>query len=318
MLFDLVPSAYVKQLIAGCTYVKATPGRAVVLHLDICNFTVISQTLDATKLAEVMNGLVQDFDDIVIGRNFTKIDTIGDAYIVVGWLNSVGDDASTKEENNARCLDMLILADGILSAVSKHRARTGVDLHARIGIATGDVICGVMGVLQPRFALYGQATTHAATLEEKGTKGAVHCSPDFYESAYACISSYAADPQPQKATARACSLQPAQTCLSTTNDSCQLPQPQLCRSPLRRGTNLIEKKERQDAIAGAIASNIVKSMMSQGKLVVQQHDGCSGCNVPISCFEHETNHGIASDSVAWAERRPYDGPFDGILAPSRS
>jgi hypothetical protein len=51
MLFDLVPSAYAKQLIAGCTNIQATTGRAVVMHLDICNFTVLSQALDATKLA---------------------------------------------------------------------------------------------------------------------------------------------------------------------------------------------------------------------------------------------------------------------------
>jgi class 3 adenylate cyclase len=193
--------------------------------------------------SDIMNCLVRDFDDMVMGRNLTKIDTIGDAYIVVGWLSEAGDNDSTKEENNLRCLDMLILADGILSAVSEHRDRTGVDLHARIGISTGDVICGVMGVLQPRFSLYGQAMNNAATLEEKGPKDVVHCSPDFHESCHACMLSNTADQQ--------------------HNLLLHTPRP---RSFNRAGRRLSLKID-------AVATNIVRSMMDQGKLVVQRSYG---------------------------------------------
>jgi hypothetical protein len=57
----------------------------------------------------------------------------------------------------------------------------GIDLHGRIGIATGDVISGVLGRLQPRFCVFGEAMSQAAELEESGIKDAVHCSTEFLE-----------------------------------------------------------------------------------------------------------------------------------------
>ena len=39
-LFDLVPPQYAKLLVNGCKYIEPCLGRAVVLQLDICNFTV--------------------------------------------------------------------------------------------------------------------------------------------------------------------------------------------------------------------------------------------------------------------------------------
>jgi hypothetical protein len=148
---------------------------------------VISQSLHAKKLADIVNGLVSDFDKYVVKYNLTKIDTIGDAYIVVAWLLSGDKNDSTLDEkrieinNTHRCLDMLKVADGILSCLAEHREKTGIDLHGRIGVATGDVISGMLGLLQPRFCVVGEAMCRAADLEQSGVKGAVHCSPEFLQ-----------------------------------------------------------------------------------------------------------------------------------------
>ena len=84
MLYDLVPPSYARRLVIGCARIPSVQGRACVLQLDICNFTVLSQAMAPVKLAEVINQLISSFDELVMGRNLTKIDTIGDAYIVVG------------------------------------------------------------------------------------------------------------------------------------------------------------------------------------------------------------------------------------------
>jgi hypothetical protein len=111
----------------------------------------------------------------------------GDAYIVVVWLLSADVTDSTLDEeeieftNTNRCLDMLKVADGILTCLEEHRKKTGIDLHGRIGIATGDVISGVLGLLQPRFCVFGEGMCHAAELEQAGVKGSVHCSNEFLE-----------------------------------------------------------------------------------------------------------------------------------------
>lgn len=104
----------------------------------------------------------------------------------MGWLLSDNEDDEGLNERNEetshrRCVDMLKVADGILSCIDEHRERTGVELHARIGIATGDVISGVLGLLQPRFCVFGEGMCRAAELEQTGSKDSVHCSPEFMD-----------------------------------------------------------------------------------------------------------------------------------------
>ena len=111
----------------------------------------------------------------------------GDAYIVVVWLLSSDETDSTLDEeeieftNTNRCLDMLKVADGLLSCLEEHREKTGIDLHGRIGVATGVVISGVVGLLQPRFCVFGEGMCLAAELEQSGAKDAVHCSTEFLQ-----------------------------------------------------------------------------------------------------------------------------------------
>jgi hypothetical protein len=111
----------------------------------------------------------------------------GDAYVVVGWLVSGDEDNCRLDDermatvNQNLCLDMLKVADGLLSVLCEHRNKTGLDLHARIGIATGEVISGVLGLLQPRFCVFGEGMCRAAELEQTGPMDAVHCTEEFLD-----------------------------------------------------------------------------------------------------------------------------------------
>ena len=108
----------------------------------------------------------------------------GDAYIVVAWLDeqeSTLDEDRIEIINTKRCVNILKVADGILSCLAEHREKTGIDLHGRIGVATGDVISGVLGLLQPRFCVFGEGMCLAAELEQTGAKGTVHCSTEFLQ-----------------------------------------------------------------------------------------------------------------------------------------
>jgi len=64
----------------------------VALQLDICGFTVLSQTVSPMELAETVHLLFSDFDEAVMELKLFKVDTIGDAYIIVGWLHGSQDD----------------------------------------------------------------------------------------------------------------------------------------------------------------------------------------------------------------------------------
>lgn len=367
ILEDLVPRKYIKTLIAGCggyghNRIPCSSCRVVALQLDICGFTVLSQTVSPVGLAQKVHELFSDFDKAVIDFKLFKVDTIGDAYIVVGWLHSteeqqkmdrqarhmlehksvsslskvvhfreglnalflrgnrtrssnvappshrsgrpataaqstldpanmeqhiksiiavvtiqkfvrkwkarrvssaphssalnpasheaasysttaahksagteIDDQAEARavslpqeqqeghetrkktlvvdrwalvrsavvktpsirgppqtkrdaknaikfQEDGRRCADVLAVAAVIIKSLAKHRAATGVVLNARIGIATGDAIAGIVGDLQPRFSVQGEAMKLISQLEPAGEKGAVHCSAEFLDS----------------------------------------------------------------------------------------------------------------------------------------
>jgi hypothetical protein len=120
ILVDLVPQKYVKQLIAGCggygvghNRIPCSSCRVVALQLDICGFTVLSQTVSPVGLAQVVHELFSDFDKAVLDYKLFKVDTIGDAYIVVAWLHS------TKEQEQMDRQERRLLEQNSTSSISK-------------------------------------------------------------------------------------------------------------------------------------------------------------------------------------------------------
>jgi class 3 adenylate cyclase len=207
ILFDLVPPYYVELLIKSSgtgTTLPVLQCRVVGLQFDIVAFTQLSQTVSPLQLAKTVNALFSEFDRAVLGRGLFKIDTIGDAYIIVGWL----DDASVLPQedepaasaqtlgaeqhtilgrNIETCVDLLAVTEAMMRAVAKIREATGVALNARIGISMGTVVAGMQGELQPRFAVRGPAMKRMAMLETAAEVGKVHASADYMK----WVSSYA-------------------------------------------------------------------------------------------------------------------------------
>ena len=179
-------------------HVKRPTNCGVARQLDICDYTTLSSTRRPLELAKSVNMLFSEFDRAVTGRNLFKVDTIGDAYIIVGWLHkshcpSESWDASSRPclagmaeatrdlelEDVQQCADMLSVAGDMLEIVNHLRSQTAIHWNVRIGIAIGSVIAGMLGKHQMRFSVLGEAMQHIARLETMGQPGRVHCSADF-------------------------------------------------------------------------------------------------------------------------------------------
>ena len=135
---------------------KARPSpeqkEVVALHLDLCNFTGISQQLEPMERTRSIHEIFCEFDEHLMLHGLFKVDTIGGAYVAVGFVHS----ASTEDSFNT-CQAMMHVTSLMLTTLVQYRRRRGIELSCRIGISRGTVYAGVLGVLQvsciPRTAL---------------------------------------------------------------------------------------------------------------------------------------------------------------------
>jgi len=143
----------------------------VALVLDLCNFTKISTSCTPLELIGYINAIFSAFDRKVKKLGLFKMDTIGDAYVAAGWLDSLDPAEASK-----RCTDMIRLSQRMIKVLERHREFSGKDLRCRIGISKGVVYAGVLGHLQPRYHLFGSPVREAEGLESRCEVDGVHVS----------------------------------------------------------------------------------------------------------------------------------------------
>lgn len=191
ILGDLLPVSYVPELVKGCSHVPYTQVRVVVLQLDIVGFTKLSSSMPHVALADLINTLFSEFDEYVIGRDLFKLDTVGDAYLLVGWLPDDNINGTREKRGlqgqldpklaaQSACSDVLAVAEAMIHTIRQHCLESGQDLGARIGITVGPAVGGVFGGF-PRFAVLGRAMWEVAELEQAGVRDHVHCSAGFLD-----------------------------------------------------------------------------------------------------------------------------------------
>ncbi|EKX54631.1 hypothetical protein GUITHDRAFT_46026, partial [Guillardia theta CCMP2712] len=135
-----------------------------VLELDLCNFTTLSQGMDPIELANMIHRVFSKFDLIVQDKGLFKMDTVGDAYIVSGWLPQEKG-WRLKKETKQICHSMLDLARSMLTIVQEQSLGENSTLSCRIGVSIGMVASGILGKIQSRFHIIGQALKEAEQLE---------------------------------------------------------------------------------------------------------------------------------------------------------
>ena len=194
---DLLPQRYVTELMNGSQKIPVSRHRVVMLQLDVCNFTSTAATMSALQLATTIHRLFSEFDQSVIGKDLFKKDTMGDAYIIVGWLPDLQTDdgvewltagmggesdeqmRARKAEEQTVCGHMLDAAAGMLATLAVFSDAHGQAVEARVGITLGRVLAGIHTSRQPRFNVLGPALKEVQLLESTCPVGSLHVSEEF-------------------------------------------------------------------------------------------------------------------------------------------
>uniref|UniRef100_A0A8C6LKM9 Guanylate cyclase n=1 Tax=Nothobranchius furzeri TaxID=105023 RepID=A0A8C6LKM9_NOTFU len=137
---------------------------------DIVGFTTISALSEPIEVVDLLNDLYTMFDAIIATHDVYKVETIGDAYMVASGVPNRNGNRHAAEVSNMS-LDIL---HSIGAFKIKHMPEIKVKI--RIGLHSGPVVAGVVGLTMPRYCLFGDTVTTASLMESSGLPYRIHIS----------------------------------------------------------------------------------------------------------------------------------------------
>ncbi|XP_054609222.1 retinal guanylyl cyclase 2-like isoform X2 [Dunckerocampus dactyliophorus] len=137
---------------------------------DIVGFTTISALSEPIEVVDLLNDLYTMFDAIIASHDVYKVETIGDAYMVASGVPNRNGNRHAAEVSNMS-LDIL---HSIGAFKIKHMPEIKVKI--RIGLHSGPVVAGVVGLTMPRYCLFGDTVTTASLMESSGLPYRIHIS----------------------------------------------------------------------------------------------------------------------------------------------
>jgi class 3 adenylate cyclase len=147
-----------------------------VLFTDIVSYTELAKNYESDVIYKMLNDIYTRFDEIVIKYgNLQKIETIGDAYMVVG------DIYTNDTENNVK--NIILLAIDLLREIKNIKGPNNKPLQLRIGINIGKVVVGILGVEIPRLCVIGNTVNMASRLQTTTDPDTIQISRHVYEIA---------------------------------------------------------------------------------------------------------------------------------------
>lgn len=173
LLTNILPKEVAERLKRGESIADSYDD-ITVLFADLVNFTAMSERMHPSELIAFLDQLFTGFDHLADANGLEKIKTIGDSYMAVCGLPAPRDGTA------APAIDMAI---EMLAATDRARRTWNLDVRLRIGINTGPVVAGVLGVHKFSYDLWGDTVNVASRMESTGEPGAIQVSEATYRQA---------------------------------------------------------------------------------------------------------------------------------------
>ena len=172
LLLNILPEEIAFRLKESQNIIAENFADVTVLFADLVGFTTLSSRVTPVELVQSLNTIFSAFDSLAENYGLEKIKTIGDAYMVVGGL-------PTPRSNHAEAIACMAL--DMQRSIRQFSNFFGEPFNLRIGINTGPVVAGVIGLKKFSYDLWGDTVNTASRMESHGIPGCIQVSAITYE-----------------------------------------------------------------------------------------------------------------------------------------
>ncbi|CBN57402.1 MULTISPECIES: adenylate/guanylate cyclase domain-containing protein [Kamptonema] len=172
LLLNILPEPIANRLKQHEGIIADDFAEVTVLFADIVGFTPLSASMSPIALVDLLNQIFSAFDHLCERHGLEKIKTIGDAYMVVGGL-------PTQRSDHAETIAQMAIDMQV--EIALFNAKNNKDFSIRIGIHSGPVVAGVIGIKKFIYDLWGDTVNLASRMESHGLAGQIQVSDVTYE-----------------------------------------------------------------------------------------------------------------------------------------
>jgi class 3 adenylate cyclase/tetratricopeptide (TPR) repeat protein len=176
LLLNILPEEVAEELKATGTAKAKAFTMVTVMMTDFKDFTTISEKISAELLVAEIHYCFSAFDEIIQKYKIEKIKTIGDAYLCASGL---------PVSNYSHAAEIVQAAIEIRDFMERRKvekeALGEIPFDIRIGIHTGPVVAGIVGVKKYAYDIWGDTVNLAARMEQNSDAGKINISQNTYE-----------------------------------------------------------------------------------------------------------------------------------------
>lgn len=165
LLLNILPEAVAEELKSTGSVKPVGFDEVTVCFTDFVGFTLSSEKMQPAKLVDALNQYFTKFDEIATRYGVEKLKTIGDSYMFVSGLPA---------RRGAHAVDAVMAALEMVEVVKELAPLTGWGI--RVGLHSGPVVAGVVGIRKFAFDIWGTTVNFAARMESSGVPGRVNMS----------------------------------------------------------------------------------------------------------------------------------------------
>ena len=176
LLLNILPAEVMLELKKTGRTTARNYDLATVMFVDFKDFTLISNNLTPEELVTAIDHYFETFDNIIADHDVEKIKTVGDAYLCAGGL------PIPNTKNPVEMVDVAFKFVRAVEELKKERtAENKISFDIRVGIHSGPLIAGVVGIKKFAYDIWGDAVNTAARMQQNGFEGKINVSGTTYE-----------------------------------------------------------------------------------------------------------------------------------------